>query len=378
VGNVPVGCCKDRKLARKLCQLFVNPVESLRFRSVAFETPQARKAAFITQALRKSVTTCNAFVVMKQREDAVTAVNTLNGSVFEDHHLRVDFATAPRLGQKNLNKKAASASGSATATATATATGTDSTAATSSAPAPVNTKKSVFLGNLDLELEEEPVWRFFGDLCGRVTNVRLIRDRSTNLGKGIGYVTFAERDSVQLALQLDGRMLKERPVRVQPCCKPGMVEKKKERQAKLAQQREAQKRGLRNGSKGAASSQAIPAALGAPKKIASEPVDTGSFPAKSASTANGSKFGKAFEKRVTNKFPFSSVIEGLKAKPIASKDCDAGDKTRKTGSSTDKKRKTGLSTDRRKTDSSTDKTRQKRKGPENTSTATKKPRAASQ
>ena len=40
-----------------------------------------------------------------------------------------------------------------------------------------------------LDVEEEPLRNHFED-CGEIENVRLIRDRKTQLGKGFGYVLF--------------------------------------------------------------------------------------------------------------------------------------------------------------------------------------------
>ena len=52
-----------------------------------------------------------------------------------------------------------------------------------------------------MDLEEEPVWQLFGK-CGAVTNVRLIRDKVTNMGKGIGYVTFASKIQLMLLFEV--------------------------------------------------------------------------------------------------------------------------------------------------------------------------------
>ena len=39
------------------------------------------------------------------------------------------------------------------------------------------------------DVEEEIVWKHFNE-CGRILNVRIIRDNKTSLGKGFGYVEF--------------------------------------------------------------------------------------------------------------------------------------------------------------------------------------------
>ena len=50
-------------------------------------------------------------------------------------------------------------------------------------------KKSVFVGNLAFDEQEETLWKAFSD-CGEVVNVRIIRDAKTNLGKGNFYLLY--------------------------------------------------------------------------------------------------------------------------------------------------------------------------------------------
>lgn len=52
-----------------------------------------------------------------------------------------------------------------------------------------NRKSSVFVGNLPYDVSEETLWKFFSDVGG-ITNVRIIRDRVTRVGKGFAYVEF--------------------------------------------------------------------------------------------------------------------------------------------------------------------------------------------
>ena len=44
--------------------------------------------------------------------------------------------------------------------------------------------------------------------------VRLIRDKKTNVGKGIGYVKFKDDSMIPLALKWNGKQLCGRPVRL--------------------------------------------------------------------------------------------------------------------------------------------------------------------
>jgi nucleolar protein 12 len=292
LGNLPVACATDKTMMKDLKIRFstYGQVESIRFRSIPFAEPQARRVAFIKKNFRKDGTggTCNGYVVMKTREAALAALKE-NANIFAERHLRVDLAVEGEGSTKT------------------------------------NTKKSIFIGNLPMDLEEEPVWQLFGK-CGSVTNVRLIRDRVSNMGKGIGYVTFAAKDSVDVALKLNGSLLGGRPVRVSPCAKIGMVEKKKNRAKDLAEKRQKQAAAL------VKSNPSAPVTLGAAKATTS----TSSHAKEIAETeaANNkvskkeaklqaelqTKFGQLFHK----KFPFAQAISEVeKEKDVKGKVVDA-------------------------------------------------------
>lgn len=280
LGNLPVTAATDKALIKALKARFTayGQVESVRFRSIPFAEPQARRVAFIKKNFRKDGTggTCNGYLVMKTREAALAALKE-NATIFADRHLRVDMASE---GEEGSTK--------------------------------TNTKKSIFIGNLSMDLEEEPVWQLFGK-CGSVTNVRLVRDRVTNMGKGIGYVTFASKDSVDLALKLAGTQLGGRPVRVSPCAKLGMIEKKKARANSLAEKRQKQAAALVKSSPSVSSSK-----LGAAKIESTIPKSDTSAPAKKVSKKDAklqaelqTKFGQLFHK----KFPFAQAISEVEKKP---------------------------------------------------------------
>jgi nucleolar protein 12 len=48
-------------------------------------------------------------------------------------------------------------------------------------------KKAVFLGNLNFKTQEEDIMKLFSK-CWEGENVRLVRDATTGIGKGFGYV----------------------------------------------------------------------------------------------------------------------------------------------------------------------------------------------
>ncbi|AEY95792.1 FACR274Wp [Eremothecium gossypii FDAG1] len=197
VGNVPHEAITDKKVYKEFKQLVAQrklskededdeeqkaekyAVESIRFRSIAFEEALPRKVAFVQQKLHHTRDSVNAYVVYAEKE-AVTAACKLNGSVFHDHHLRFDSVAHP---------------------------------------APHDRKRSVFVGNLDFEESEESLWKHFMS-CGPIEYVRIVRDPKTNVGKGFAYVQFADLVSVNKALLLNDKKMavgKGRKLRVTRC-----------------------------------------------------------------------------------------------------------------------------------------------------------------
>lgn len=174
IGNVPVACVeKENEKNLKAKFSVYGPIESMRFRSVAFSKPMEKKAAFLAGKLHQERDSLNAYIVFKDKEVAVKALAE-NGKVFLDKHLRVDMADSK---------------------------------------SKCDNRRSVFLGNLPLSINEEKVWEYFGN-CGEISNVRLVRDANTNMGKGFGYVEFQDSSSVSLALQLNGLEFEGRKIRI--------------------------------------------------------------------------------------------------------------------------------------------------------------------
>jgi nucleolar protein 12 len=155
----------------------VHQVESIRFRSTAFEGGGLpKKAAYATKALMTATTkSTNAYVVYSTSFAAREAVKRLNGTVVLDRHLRVDGVAHP---------------------------------------SKVDHRRCVFVGNLGFVDDEsnmnddgegqrkrskipsdieEGLWRQFGK-AGEVESVRVVRDEKTRVGKGFAYVQFKVRD----------------------------------------------------------------------------------------------------------------------------------------------------------------------------------------
>lgn len=143
-------------------------IDSIRFRSISFEEALPRKVAFVQQKLHKSRDSVNAYIVYKNKSAVTSICSKLNGLTFHDRHLRVDSVTHP---------------------------------------APHDKKRSVFVGNLDFEEDEESLWVQFQS-CGEIEYVRIVRDSKTNMGKGFAYIQFKEIESVNKALLLNDQIMK--------------------------------------------------------------------------------------------------------------------------------------------------------------------------
>lgn len=177
VGNLPVSCTKQ--MLKSIFKEF-GYIESLRFRSVARADPtMSRKQATIQRKTHPKRHNLNAYIVFKEECDAVKALQRNGMEIANGFHIRVDLAS-----KDNTHDQ----------------------------------KRSIFVGNLPYDMEEEVLRKHFSE-CGKVEAVRLIRDRNTGLGKGFGYVLFASTDDVFLALKLDSSEIMGRKIRVNRCVK---------------------------------------------------------------------------------------------------------------------------------------------------------------
>lgn len=144
-----------------------------------------RRACAITGQVDTSIKdTYNLYVVLRDVKHVQSAL-ALNSKVLQGKHLRVDVAT-----------------------------GTGSS--TSADP-----KRSVFVGNIPFNASEEQLRAVFAGVVeggdDSIVSVRLVRDRATNKGKGIGYVNFKERIHVFQALGANGTTFGSRELRVVRC-----------------------------------------------------------------------------------------------------------------------------------------------------------------
>ncbi|CAI4051266.1 hypothetical protein N7582_005157 [Saccharomyces uvarum] len=161
-------------------------IESIRFRSISFDEALPRKVAFVQQKFHKSRDTVNAYIVYKNKSAVRQICSRLNGTLLQDHHLRVDAVAHP---------------------------------------APHDNKRSIFVGNLDFEEIEESLWKHF-ESCGDIEYVRIIRDSKTNVGKGFAYVQFKDLQSVNKALLLNEKPMKSQKQEDEDSKKPAKKARK--------------------------------------------------------------------------------------------------------------------------------------------------------
>ncbi|VEU22268.1 DEKNAAC103303 [Brettanomyces naardenensis] len=216
VGNVPAEVMEDKKSIKKFKKVFseyvksdpkleIQPIESIRFRSLHTDSNAPRRAAFITKQIEEGGVV-NSYIVFKKEEDSLKAL-ALNGHVYLNHHLRIDHLTHPT---KHENKQC------------------------------------IFVGNLDFEEDEESLWGYFNDKLREegddegsiVTNVRMVRDSKTNFGKGFAIVQFRDVNYVEKALLLNGKKLsnskKGRKIRIARCKSMKKVEDRGEKRKRRA------------------------------------------------------------------------------------------------------------------------------------------------
>ncbi|NXY04256.1 RBM34 protein, partial [Pteruthius melanotis] len=173
VGNLPVSCT-----VQVLTSLFkkYGQIQSIRFRSlIPAEDTISKKVAAIKHKVHPNAKSVNAYVVFKEECDAQKALKENGTEIASGFHIRVD---------------------------------------TASKSSSHDNKRSVFLGNLSYDIRDDAVREHF-HVCGDVVGVRVVRDRSTGLGKGFGYVLFENTDAVHLALKLNNSVLMGRKIRVQ-------------------------------------------------------------------------------------------------------------------------------------------------------------------
>ena len=153
-------------------------IESIRFRSTPFNHGRLpRRAAFVKKELMESTAkSTNAYVVYVSRASAREAVERLNGTVVLGRHLRADSVAHPAVQDHRRCIFVGNLGFVDDESAIKEAEGENDARHRSSKP-----KEPADY--------EEGLWRAFMR-AGRVESVRLVRDKTTRVGKGFAYVQF--------------------------------------------------------------------------------------------------------------------------------------------------------------------------------------------
>jgi RNA recognition motif-containing protein len=72
-------------------------------------------------------------------------------------------------------------------------------------------KNKIFVGSLPWSINNDSLKELFAQY-GEVTEAVVIMDRETNKSKGFGFVTFANQESAQKALEMSGKEVDGRTI----------------------------------------------------------------------------------------------------------------------------------------------------------------------
>ncbi|KAF7640448.1 hypothetical protein Mgra_00000267 [Meloidogyne graminicola] len=182
VGNVPSGT--RRRELRKLFRTF-GEIEAVYQRTHLQMTDKLTKMMMCkTPELSEKLKSTNFYVRFAKEEDAEQAVKAMNGTKLNNHVLRV----------------------------------------TMGAKREFDCKRTIFIGNLPYTSMDDKVRSHFKQ-CGKVTGVRLLRDKQTGLTKGFGYVEFFDVNSIPKALELNQVLFEGRKLRVTKAVKKDKLSK---------------------------------------------------------------------------------------------------------------------------------------------------------
>lgn len=143
------------------------------------------------------------------KEDALKATQELNQSVVGDKHIRVDIDGKPDEEKNDF-------------------------------------ETSIFIGNLPWVVNEEDLRAHFEE-CGKILNVRVIRDKDTFIGKGIAYIQFATIVEMKKALDSkNSSLFKGRELRVRRATPSERREKKQQKKRDVKEHRKEEIRDRKN------------------------------------------------------------------------------------------------------------------------------------
>ena len=73
--------------------------------------------------------------------------------------------------------------------------------------------KKIYIGNLPFNMNEDEYRDVFSKY-GEIEDVFLVKDRATRRLKGFGFITFDTEEAAQAALEMDGKELGGRTIKV--------------------------------------------------------------------------------------------------------------------------------------------------------------------
>ncbi|KAF5735056.1 RNA recognition motif-containing family protein [Tripterygium wilfordii] len=184
VGNLPMKV-KKKVLLKEFSKY--GEVESIRIRSVPLlDTKKPRKGAIMMKQINDAAESVHAYIVFKKEQSAVAAL-IHNMAALGGNHIRVDRACPPRKKLKGETTPL------------------------------YDNKRTVFIGNLPFDVKDEDIYQLFSGNSGMETNIeaiRVIRDPSTSLGKGIAYVLFKTREAANTVIKKRNLKLRDRELRL--------------------------------------------------------------------------------------------------------------------------------------------------------------------
>lgn len=154
--------------------------------SLRFRSENGKKV--LNKSDRKKYAALNAYVAFKDAEAALKATVT-NGELFKENHLRCNLVVDK---QERFTQT-------------------------------LNTKSTIFVGNITFEANDEELYEFFSDKCGAIEYVRRIPK------KGFAYVCFKPGVPLVRALKLNGEQFQGRALRIQKWESKDQMAKKEKR-----------------------------------------------------------------------------------------------------------------------------------------------------
>uniref|UniRef100_A0A914MAD6 RRM domain-containing protein n=1 Tax=Meloidogyne incognita TaxID=6306 RepID=A0A914MAD6_MELIC len=171
VGNAPVKT-QQREL-RKLFKSF-GEIEAVYQRTHLQMTEKLTKMMVSKYPeIEERLTSTNFYIRYVKDEQAENAARAMNGTKLNGHVLRV----------------------------------------TVGAKKEVDHRRSIFVGNIPHTTLDESVRAYFST-CGKISALRLLRDKQTGLVRGSGFIEFVDSDSIQKALELNNLPFEGRKLRI--------------------------------------------------------------------------------------------------------------------------------------------------------------------